>query len=490
MRLKLVEHEIENKRRAWELKEVDLKEREDLLLEREHELEVQARTLLEKEEDVAEMSSLLDEKDKRLRDAEKEYELNKILFEKEKEEIVKLRLDLQKSLDSLEDERRQVDYAKERLEISLKQRRQSLKPEWELLDEKKEELRKEAERLKEEKLAISKFIQDERESLKKEREEIRRQFNHDAESLGHEREEFLKKTAHDRSEWFSRMQQERADFLLDIEMRMRDLDNLVEKRREEVESYLREREKAFEQEKKNELQYISSLKDKAAKELEQAALEMQRLHAERIEINLDRERRNREWAELNNCIEELKSYLGNEKSLGNFSKRQHLRSFGEPKVIVEVPPMVEDVKGRKGFVSEIKEDLGEKSAPLIHDQRLQPRRKRAGGLVAPLVDNGQKSKKPRQEEDATESPLDRDIACCASRGCREVTCEETDAVNFPDQDKKDCPQITELDQADFLEGTNGQLNSHIEDAVLPCTPSGKSQEICIGTNGQGNEVSR
>lgn len=41
-------------------------------------------------------------------------------------------------------------------------------------------------------------------------------------------------------------------------------------------------------------------------ELEQVALEMKRLETERIDINSELEQRNREWAELNNCIEDLK----------------------------------------------------------------------------------------------------------------------------------------------------------------------------------------
>jgi mevalonate pyrophosphate decarboxylase len=69
---------------------------------------------------------------------------------------------------------------------------------------------------------------------------------------------------------------------------------------------LREREKAFEQERKNELHYISSLKVQVEKELEQVALEMKRLKTERMYINLEREQRNKEWAKLNNCIEVLK----------------------------------------------------------------------------------------------------------------------------------------------------------------------------------------
>ncbi|KAK7330922.1 hypothetical protein VNO77_25128 [Canavalia gladiata] len=339
MQRKLVENEIETKRRAWELKEVDLKQREDQILEMEHELEVLSRSLNEKQKDLMDLSSVLEEKEQRLSTAGKEFELNKALLEKEKDDVKQTKQDLQKSSESLENKIRQVDIEKERveamksetgdlsiLEVKLKEeidlvRSQKLElmaeadklkaekakfeAEWELLDEKKEELRKEAEFIAKERKEVSTFIKNERDQLREEKENLRNQYTQDLGFLASEREKFMNKMAHEHAEWFGKMQLERADFLRDIEMQKLELNNLVEKRREEVESYLKEREKAFEEEKNTELQYINALKEKAANELEQVSLEMKRLQAERDEINLDRERRNREWAELTNCIQEL-----------------------------------------------------------------------------------------------------------------------------------------------------------------------------------------
>ncbi|CAL0330943.1 unnamed protein product [Lupinus luteus] len=339
MQRKLVENEIETKRRAWELKEVDLKQREDQILEREHELDVLSRSLTEKEKDLVDISSALEEKEQRLRAAEEELELNKSLLQKEKDEIEQTKQDLQKSMLSLENKLQIVDNAKEKLEtmksetgdlsileVKLKEeidlvRSQKLEllaeadkleaekakfeAEWELLDEKKEELQKEAELIAEERNAISIFMKNERDRLREEKENVRNQYTQDMELLASEREKFMNKMAHEHSEWFGKMQQERADFLRDIEIQKRELNNLVDKRREEVESYLKESEKAFEEEKNNELQYINALKEKAEKELEQVSSEMERLQTERSEINLDREQRNKEWAEITKCIEEL-----------------------------------------------------------------------------------------------------------------------------------------------------------------------------------------
>ncbi|XVE86950.1 hypothetical protein DITRI_Ditri18aG0076500 [Diplodiscus trichospermus] len=337
---KMAEDEIEMKRRAWELKEMDVNHREELICEREHDFEVQSRMLGEKEKEVAEKSSLIDERERNATAFQKELELKRTFLEKEKEEINKMKLELQKSLASLEDKRNKVDRAKEKLEAMryethelstlelklkeeldlvraqklelmadaerLKIEKAKFETEWELIDEKREELRREAARVCEEREAVSKFIKDERESLRRERDVMREQHNKDVESLNREREDFMKKMVLEHSDWFNKIQQERADFLLGIETQKRELENSIEKRCEELESSLKEREEAFEREKKIELQHINTLKEKAEKELEQAALEMRRLDKERIEIKLDCERREREWAELNKSIDELK----------------------------------------------------------------------------------------------------------------------------------------------------------------------------------------
>ncbi|KAK6923916.1 LOW QUALITY PROTEIN: hypothetical protein RJ641_010116, partial [Dillenia turbinata] len=337
---KLVEHEIDAKRRTLELRELDLKHREDFISEREHELGVQSATLFDKEKDVAEKWNLLNEKEKRIDAAEKEIEANQLLLMKEREDINGLKQDLQKSLELLELRKREVDCAGEKvealknetselliLETKLKEeidlvRAQKLKlmaetdklkaekakfeTEWELVDEKKEEFRREAEYIAKERLAVSEFLKDERESLKQEKDALRAQYKLESDSLAREREEFMNKMRHEHIEWFNKMQQERSDVLLDIEMQKKELENCLEKRREEVESLLREKERAFEQEKKRELDHINSLKEKLTKEQELVALEMKKLEMERTEINIDREQRGREWSELNVLIEELK----------------------------------------------------------------------------------------------------------------------------------------------------------------------------------------
>lgn len=387
MQRKSVENEIETKRRAWELKEVDLKQREDQILEREHELEVISRSLSEKEKDLAEQSTALKDKDQSLKASEKEFELNTTLLQKEKDDIEQAKKDLQVSLASLENEKRQVDNAKQRLEViqsetgdlsifevklkeeidlvrsqnlellaqadKLKAEKAKFEVEWELLDEKKEELRKEAEFIENERKAVSTFVKNERDKLREEKENLRKQYTHDLGLLASERENFMKKMAHEHAEWFGKMQQERADFQRDIEMQKRELNNLIEKRREEVESYLKERETTFEEEKNRELQHIDALKEKAAKELEQVSLEMKRLQTERTEINLDRDLRNKEWAELTNCIKELevqRDKLQKQRELLHadriniYSKTEELKKLEDSKVVSDDLAIVEMLK--------------------------------------------------------------------------------------------------------------------------------------------------
>ena len=76
-------------------------------------------------------------------------------------------------------------------------------------------------------------------------------------------------------------------------MQNRNMNILIDKRREEIESYLKEREKSFEEEKNNQLEYINALKEKVAKEYKQVSFEMRRLEVERPEISSDCEQRNK-----------------------------------------------------------------------------------------------------------------------------------------------------------------------------------------------------
>lgn len=341
VRKKLAEEDIETRRRAWELSELDLKQREDVILEKEQDLEVQARVIADKGKDLAEKLKVVAEKDCHLQKSENEVELMKNTLQKEREEIDKAKIDLEKSSLYLEEEKNQIAEAKNKLELmkcessellmlerklkeeidsiraqnlqleaeaeKLKIEKAKFETEWEVIDEKREELRREEERIAAEKLLISKFLKDERDSLNVEKEALREQYKQDLESLSLDRETFRSESQRERSEWFTKFQQERADFLLEIECRKRELEDCINKRREDIESYLKEKEKAFEEEKKRELRYISSLKEDLMTEQEHIALALKKLDTEKMEIKLDREEREKAWAELQNLIEELQT---------------------------------------------------------------------------------------------------------------------------------------------------------------------------------------
>lgn len=341
LKQKIAEEDIETKRRAWELREMDLKQREDLILEKEQDLEVQSRVITDKGKDLTEKIKSLEEKESHLKESEKEIEQTKSLLQNEREQIDQAKIELEKSLLCLEEEKKQTAEAKKELEQmksetsellmletklkeeidmiraqkqqleaeadKLKGEKAKFETEWEFIDEKREELRREEERIGGERLTISKFLKDERDSLNMEKVALREQYKRDLESLSHDREAFRRESEHERSEWFSKFQQERADFLLDIECRKRELEDSVNKRREEIESYLREKEKSFEEEMKRELQYISSLKEGLLKEQDLVSLELKKLEAEKLEIKLDREQRKKAWEELQSLIEELQT---------------------------------------------------------------------------------------------------------------------------------------------------------------------------------------
>lgn len=339
LRQKAVEEEIETKRRAWELRELDLKQQEDLILEKEQDLYVQSRVITDKGKDLTEKIKSLEAKESYLKETEKDVELRKTHLQKEREQIDQAKIELEKSLLWLEEEKKQTAEAKKELELmksetselmmletklkeeidmiraqkqqleaeaeKLKVEKAKFETEWESIDEKREELRREGERIAGERLAISKFLKDERHSLNLEKEALREQYKRDLESLSHDREAFRRESEHERSEWFSKFQQERADFLLEIECQKRELEDSVSKRREDIESYLREKERSFQEEMKREIEYISSLKEDLLKEQDRVSSELKKLKAEKVEIKLDREQREKAWAELQSLIEEL-----------------------------------------------------------------------------------------------------------------------------------------------------------------------------------------
>ncbi|KAK8978818.1 hypothetical protein V6N11_048090 [Hibiscus sabdariffa] len=306
------EHDFDTRLRILAEKEKDVSERSNLIDEREKrmsafgkELELK-KVLLEKEkEEISKMKLELQKSLSSLEDKRNQVDCAKEKLQamrSETHELSNLELKLKEELDLVRAQKLELMANADRLTLE----KAKFETEWELIDEKREELQKEAARVHEEREAILKFLKDERDSLRRERDMMREKHNKDVESLNREREDFMKKMVIDHSDWFNKIQQERAELLLGIETQKRELENCIKKRREEIESSLKEREEAFEQEKKNQFQHINALKERVEKELEQATLEMKRLDAERMEIKLDRERSGREWAELNKSIEDLK----------------------------------------------------------------------------------------------------------------------------------------------------------------------------------------
>ncbi|XP_075501393.1 uncharacterized protein LOC142539671 [Primulina tabacum] len=407
-RHKLIEDEMNVKRRAWELRELDTRQREDYISERELELDIESKRLQEREKEVEERSSLVEEKEKNLFTAEEELESKKRSLQLEKEEISQKMIDLQKSLDSLEEKKKFVNDAEEKVKAMksetneslvlelrlkeeidtisaqkreledeadhLKEEKEKFEAEWELIDEKREELARQAELIAEEKLIISKFLKDERERLTAERTAMRNQYKQDLESLSRDREAFMSELEHERSEWFSKFQKERADFLLDMELQKEELESCVSNRLEEIESYLKERETEIEEDKKKELRHINSLKETVQKELEHVKSAMKRLDNERKEINLDREKRDQEWAELNNSINELK--VQREK----LEKQRELLRADREEILAQIDSLkkLEDLKERLDSIAEKEMHLStlqayiQKSSSFLNPQNKLP----------------------------------------------------------------------------------------------------------------------
>ncbi|GER28196.1 nuclear matrix constituent protein 2 [Striga asiatica] len=378
---KLLDDEIDAKRRAWELRELDIKQHEDLISDKERELDIKLRRIEENEKEMVERLSSIEEKEKKHLAAEEVLEFEKNSLSKEKDELRQKQLGLDKLSKLLKEKEQHIIDAEEKavalrretdelvaLELRLKEEidvissqkheleaeadrlkteKAKFEAEWELVDVKREELAKEEARILEERLAVSNFLKAERESLRAEKEALREQYKHDRASLVRDREAFMSELEKERAEWFSKIQKEHAEFLLDIEMQKKEVNYCIENRREEIENYLKEKEKEFEGQKSKELEHISSLKERVGKELEHINSEMERLDAERKDINLDRVRRDQEWAELSNLIEELK--VQREK----LEKQRELLRADREEILAQIETLkkLEDLKERLDSVA-------------------------------------------------------------------------------------------------------------------------------------------
>ncbi|CAA3011415.1 Hypothetical predicted protein [Olea europaea subsp. europaea] len=113
----------------------------------------------------------------------------------------------------------------------------------------------------------------------------------------------MSKLEHERTEWFSKIQKEPKDFLLDVQMQKRSWRTALIR---DVKKLRMTSKKERMHLRKTKRKNFNILLLSVGKELEYVNSEMRRLDAERREINLDCEKRNQEWVELNNSIEELK----------------------------------------------------------------------------------------------------------------------------------------------------------------------------------------
>lgn len=119
---------------------------------------------------------------------------------------------------------------------------------------------------------------------------------------------------------------------------------------------------------------------------------------------------------INYNVSNGQKHLADDMPLGNISKRQQMRfSFGERKVILEVPYPTEDVNRASDFVSEIKKDVKGKHVPLLTDGHNVGRQKRgSGNLINEVSDsllNSSQNKKLRPEEQLFDNHLYQGATC-------------------------------------------------------------------------------
>ncbi|VFQ58333.1 unnamed protein product [Cuscuta campestris] len=504
MKRKKVEEELEAMKRAWELKEMDIKQREDLIADKEHDIDMQLRRLAEKEREMDERMQFLDEKEKNLTDYERSIESAMSRMQHDKKEIERIKSDLQRSLDELEQKKEYIYHEEEKVETmksetkelmslemrlkeeidairaqkskledmeeQLKAEKAKFEAEWECIDEKRAELQKEEEHIAAERLAISMLLKEERDALKAEKSAIQEQYKHDLEALSHDREVFNREVEHEREEWFGKIQKERTSFLLEFEMRKKELENCVEKRREEIESDFKGREKAFEEEKKRELESIASLRETALKEMEYAQQEMERLGAERKEIIAAREERNKEWVELDNSIKQLEVQrlkLEKQRELLHADREDILSQIDYLKKLEEIKVIPDRIRiPVKQHQAHVKSDERNHSRKKILQQQSEYNTSRHisnGELENPssspistplswlkrcantLLDRGQSNKRRREDNGFESPPQDITMPCLPGTESDEPAHED------PDIEFERIPVCTEDETTVFID---------------------------------------
>ncbi|KAL5739386.1 hypothetical protein ACOSP7_028285 [Xanthoceras sorbifolium] len=278
---------IKEKEKDFESKVKALKEREKTMKSEENNVETEKKQLVADKEDLLKLKSELE-----MIRAENEQQLLKIheekdqlkVSEEERAEYVRLQSELKEEIEKC---RLQEEMLLKEAE-DLKQQKENFERDWEELDEKRAEVEKELKKISEckEKLEKEKHIEEER--LRNEKQAAEESIKRELEALEVAKESFNANMEHEQLAIAEKAESERRQLLHDFEMQKRKLETDIQNRQAELEQSLQEKEKSFEEEKERELSNINYLRDIARKEMEEMKLERLKLVKEKQEVDAHR----------------------------------------------------------------------------------------------------------------------------------------------------------------------------------------------------------
>lgn len=273
---------VREKEKDYELKLKGLKEREKSVKSEEKNLEKE-RGRVESERER--LLSIKADNEKIRADNEAELlriheETNRLkVTEEERSEYVRLQSELKHEIDQY---RLQKELLLKEAD-DLRQQKEIFERDWDELDLKRVDVEKELKNVIEQKEEISKLQQLEEEKLKNEKQATEDYIKRELEALKLAKESFAIQMEDEKRDLEEKSQSERNQMLLDFELRKRELETDMQNQLEQKENDFLERKKLFEEEKERELSNINYLREVAHREMEDMKLQRSKLEKEKEE---------------------------------------------------------------------------------------------------------------------------------------------------------------------------------------------------------------
>ncbi|KAL3526687.1 hypothetical protein ACH5RR_011343 [Cinchona calisaya] len=336
---KSLDLELKNKASEVQKKEAELNHMEEKIRKREEALEKKSEKVKEGENELALKSKALKEREKSFKVEEKnaEFERKQILADKEnllalKVELEKIRSDVENQQLKIREEQEQLkvtedersEHARLQLELKqeiekcrlqrelllkeaedLKQERLRFEKEWEDLDVKSTVVKKELEDIAQQKKIFEKAKWSEEERLNNEKLETQNYVNRELEALEVARHSFAATMDHERTILAEKTERERSQMLHDLEMRKRELEIEMQRKQEEMENRLHEVGNSFEEYRASELSNINNLRDVAHREMEEMKVKRREIENEKQEIFSNKQQLEMQHSEMRKDIDEL-----------------------------------------------------------------------------------------------------------------------------------------------------------------------------------------